>query len=53
MAFRNKGKRSYTVKEKRAYDAGRAYAKAKAGKRMGLKTKKEQESFKNGYKSGK
>ena len=51
MAFLNKGKRSYSVKEKRAYDAGKAYARAKRGKRMGLKTKKEQESFKNGYNS--
>ena len=44
--------RRYTAKEKRAYDAGRAYKRAQEGKRMGLKTKKEQESFKNGYKRG-
>lgn len=43
--------KKYSEKEKRAYDAGKAYAKAKKGKRMGLKTKKEQQSFTNGYKS--
>ena len=52
MQYLNKGKRSYSTKEKRAYDAGRAYARARKGKRMGLRTKKEQESFKNGYRRG-
>lgn len=50
--FLNRGKRSYSEKEKRAFDAGKAYARARKGKRMGLKTKKEQESFKNGYRRG-
>lgn len=44
-------RKKYSAKEKQAYYAGKAYAKAQKGKRMGLKTKKEQESFKNGYKS--
>ena len=38
----------YSVKEKRAYDAGKAYGAAKAGKRCRFKTKKEEKSFLNG-----
>ena len=52
MAFGNKGKRKYSVKEKEAYHAGRAYKRVQQGKRMGLRTKREQESFKNGFKRG-
>lgn len=52
MAGWNKGKRQYSAKEKAAFHAGRGYKKAQQGKRMGLRTKSEQESFKNGYKRG-
>lgn len=51
MALFNRGRKQFSAKEKAAYHAGRGYKKAQQGKRMGLKTKKEQESFKNGYKS--
>lgn len=50
MNYMNKGKRTYSTKEKAAFHAGRGYAQAQKGKRMGLRTKKEQDSFKNGYK---
>lgn len=43
----------YSLKEKRAYDAGRAYAKAQQGKRMGLRTEAERRSFANGYRNEK
>ena len=49
---KGKGKKSqYSAAEKQAYAAGKAYAAAKAGQRVGLKTEKEKESFRNGMKS--
>ena len=42
---------NFSEKEKRAYDAGKAYAEAKKGKRVHLNTKKERDSFRAGVKS--
>lgn len=51
MKYQNKGKKQYSVREKRAYDAGRAYALAKQGKRVKCKTEKDKASFRNGVKA--
>jgi len=51
MALFGKKKAKYTEEEKRAWAAGRAYAAAKKGKRLKLRTKKEENSFKEGYNS--
>lgn len=47
----NRGKKQFSVSEKRAYDAGRAYALAKQGKRVNCKTEKDKASFRNGMKA--
>lgn len=49
--YPNRGKRSFSEKEKRAYRGGRAYATGKAGRRVKLETEKERKSFSNGVKS--
>lgn len=49
--YPNRGKKSYSEEEKRAFHGGRAYAIGKAGKRVKLKTDKERKSFSNGVKS--
>lgn len=49
--YKNRGKRTYGEREKRAYSAGRGYAAAKAGKRIRCNTEKEKQSFRNGVKS--
>ena len=49
--YPNRGKKSYSEAEKRAYHGGRAYAAGKAGKRVKLKTEREKKSFSNGVKS--
>ena len=36
--YLNRGKKSYSEAEKRAYHGGRAYGAAKSGKRVKLKT---------------
>ncbi len=41
----------YSIKEKKAHAAGKAYAAAKAGKRCSFKTAAERRSFSNGVKS--
>lgn len=41
-------KKTYTAKEKKAYHMGRAYAAAKAGKRVKISDEKEKQSFRNG-----
>lgn len=41
-------KKTYTAKEKKAYHMGRAYATAKAGKRVKISDKKQKQSFRNG-----
>ena len=41
-------KKTYTAKEKKAYHMGRAYATAKAGKRVKCTSEKEKQSFRNG-----
>lgn len=50
---RNTGKtyRHYSVREQRAYSAGRGYAACKAGKFIKCKTSGERRSFINGFKS--
>ena len=40
-------KRSYTAKERKAYHMGRAYAAAKAGKRVNCPDSKSKQSFPN------
>ena len=49
--YPNRGKRSYSEREKRAYSAGRGYGAAKSGKRVKCVTKKEKSSFINGFNS--
>ena len=49
--YPNRGRKSYTELEKRAYHGGRAYAAAKKGRRVKFKTEKERKSFSNGVKS--
>lgn len=49
--YPNKGKRSYSVREKRAYSAGRGYGAAKCGTRIKCVTSKEKTSFRNGVNS--
>ncbi|MCM1296854.1 MAG: hypothetical protein NC311_15050 [Muribaculaceae bacterium] len=51
MSYPNRGKRQFSVREKRAYDAGRAYGLAKQGKRVNCKTEKDKTSFRNGMKA--
>ncbi len=51
MSYKNRGRRKYTEREKRAFSAGKGYAAAKAGKRVACKTEKEKQSFRNGVKS--
>ena len=41
-------KKTYTAKEKKAYHMGRAYATAKAGKRVKISDEKQKQSFRNG-----
>ena len=41
-------KKTYTAKERKAYHMGRAYAAAKAGKRVKCTSEKEKQSFRNG-----
>ena len=38
-------KKTYTAKEKKAYHMGRAYAAAKAGKRVKISDEKQKQSF--------
>lgn len=40
--------KKYSAKERKAYHMGRAYATAKAGKRVKCPDKKTEQSFKNG-----
>ena len=42
--------RSYSAKERKAYHMGRAYAAAKAGKRVDCPDSKTKQSFRNGVK---
>ena len=51
MARKNRGKRSYSEREKRAYSCGRGYGAAKAGKRVKCNTAKEKRSFRKGFNS--
>lgn len=51
MSYKNRGRRTFTEREKRAFSAGKGYAAAKAGKRVACKTEKEKQSFRNGVKS--
>lgn len=51
--YPNRGKRSFSEREKRAYSAGRGYGAAKQGKRVKCKTEKEKQSFLNGLNSTK
>lgn len=44
-------KRSYSAKERKAYHMGRAYAAAKAGKRINCPDSKSKQSFRNGVNS--
>lgn len=44
-------KRGYTAKERKAYHMGRAYAAAKAGKRVNCPDSKSKQSFRNGVNS--
>lgn len=41
-------KKIYSPEEKKAYHMGRAYAAAKAGKRVKLTNEKQKQSFRNG-----
>ena len=41
-------KKTYTAKERKAYHMGRAYATAKAGKRVKGMNEAEKQSFRNG-----
>lgn len=41
-------KKKYTAKERKAYHMGRAYAAAKAGKRVDCPDSKSKQSFRNG-----
>ena len=51
LKYPNRGKKSYSEAEKRAYHGGRAYAIGKAGKRVKLETEKERKSLSNGVKA--
>lgn len=51
MSYSNRGKKQFSVREKRAYDAGRAYGLAKQGKRVNCKMEKDKSSFRNGLKA--
>lgn len=51
MSYKNRGRRTFTEREKRAFSAGKGYAAAKAGKRVACKTEAEKQSFRNGVKS--
>ena len=44
-------KKTYSTKERKAYHMGRAYAAAKAGKRVKLPDDKTKQSFRNGINS--
>lgn len=44
-------KKSYSAKERKAYHMGRAYASAKAGKRVNCPDSKSKQSFRNGVNS--
>lgn len=46
--YLNKGKKQFTEAEKKAYHMGRAFATAKAGKRVKCPDEKTKRSFKNG-----
>lgn len=41
-------KKTYSPEEKKAYHMGRAYATAKAGKRVKISDEKQKQSFRNG-----
>ena len=43
----------YSAKEKAAYNAGKGYAAAKAGKTVSCRSAKEKASFRNGMSAGK
>lgn len=43
--------KNYTAKERKAYHMGRAYAAAKAGKRVNCPDSKSKQSFRNGVNS--
>ena len=49
--YPNRGKRSFSEREKRAFSAGRGYGAAKRGKRVKCNTAKEKQSFRNGVNS--
>ncbi len=51
--YKNRGKRSFSEREKRAFSAGRGYGAAKRGKRVKCETEKEKQSFRNGFNSTK
>lgn len=44
-------KKKYSAKERKAYHMGRAYATAKAGRRVSLPDEKTKQSFRNGIKA--
>jgi hypothetical protein len=45
----NRGRRSFSDREKRAYSAGIGYGCAKKGKRVKCNNEREKQSFKNGF----
>ena len=49
--YPNRGKRSFSEREKRVYSAGRGYGAAKRGKRVKCNTENEKQSFRNGVNS--
>ena len=49
--YLNKGKKQYTEAEKKAFHMGRAFATAKAGKRVKCPDEKTKQSFRNGVNS--
>lgn len=50
MAFQNRGKKTYSEREKRAFSAGVGYGAAKSGRRVKCTTEAEKRSFRNGVK---
>lgn len=53
MAYRNRGIKTYSEREKRAYSAGIGYGAGKAGKLVKCETAAEKKSFLNGLKKAK
>ena len=49
--YLNRGKRSFSEREKRAYSAGRGYGAAKQGKFVKCEMVKEKHCFLNGFNS--